>query len=82
MKDTVRKTIGWVAILTGGLLFLVGAWGILAYIWGVIDILGEPDKSWIFWGLAILFIGILALGAGIGLIVTGRRVLAKSPPDR
>ena len=51
----------------------VGLWLVGAYSWGVINVIGEADRSWIFWGLALVAIGIPALGAGARLVVWGRR---------
>lgn len=82
MSDTLRKCMGWGLTLLGGLVFLVGAWAVLAYFWRLIEILDEPDKSWIFWGLAILFIGIGAIGTGVGMVVSGRRLLSGPRPRR
>ena len=75
MKTTLQKTIAWALMLLGGMVALFGAWAIGAYVWGVIDVLDEADQSWMFWGLAILFIGITAFGAGVGLFVLGRQKL-------
>ena len=75
MSTTLQKTIAWVLMLIGGTVALFGAWAIGAYVWGVIDVLDEADQSWIFWGLAILFIGITAFGVGVGLFVLGRQKL-------
>ena len=77
MKRRPRQVSGWALSAVGGVLALVGVWGIGAYAWGVIDVLDEPDQSWIFWGLAILGIGIGTLGAGIGAIVLGRALLRR-----
>ena len=70
-----RRAMGWTLCLAGTLLVLFGIWAVGAYFWGVVDVLGESDQSWFFWGLAILFIGLAAAGVGIGLIVTGVKVL-------
>ena len=50
----------------------MGLWLVGAYSWGVINVIGEADRSWIFWGLALVAIGIPALGARARLVVWGR----------
>ena len=67
--------MGWTLCILGGLLALFGVWAVGAYIWGVITVLSDTDQSWIFWGLAILFIGLAAAGVGIGMMVAGVQVL-------
>ncbi|MFO7806626.1 MAG: hypothetical protein R6V30_13315 [Paracoccaceae bacterium] len=46
-----------------------------SYIWGVVSVINEPDQSWMFWGLAIFFIGLAGLGLGIGIFAAGRSLL-------
>jgi hypothetical protein len=48
MSARVWKLLGWSSCLAGALLALAGLWGIAIYVWGVVDVWGEPDKSWIF----------------------------------
>ena len=59
-------------VIVGTLMIGVGLWLVGAYSWGVINVIGEADRSWIFWGLALVAIGIPALGAGARLVVWGR----------
>lgn len=75
MALPLRHTFGWLLTLAGGLVCLFGIWAIGAYAWGVIEVLDAPDKSWIFWGLAILFIGLICLPLGAGMVVYGRRIV-------
>ena len=67
-----KGTFGTVAIIVGTLMIGVGLWLVGAYSWGVINVIGEADRSWIFWGLALVAIGIPVLGAGARLVVWGR----------
>lgn len=78
MPPFLKKILGWTLCIGGGLLALVGAWAIGAYIWGVIDVLGDADQSWIFWGLALLFIGLGAGAIGALAIRAGRVLLKKA----
>jgi hypothetical protein len=53
------------AVLLSGLgLFLIGA-----YVAGVVEVVVEDasDKSWLYWGLALAFFGIVVLAMGMGL---------------
>lgn len=55
--------------LLGSLLSIIGVVFIAMYLWeAIINRLGEPDQSLLFWYLPILFIGLLSLMAGISLI--------------
>ena len=78
----LRLILGWALQIVGAGLVLFGVWAVGAYVWGVIEVLNEPDRSWIFWGLAILFIGIGAIGTGVGMVVSGRRLLSGPRPRR
>jgi Ni/Fe-hydrogenase subunit HybB-like protein len=54
----------------GAVLLMVGAAALKWYVWdAVIGQAGEPDRSMLFWGLPILFIGFFAGAAGVGLII-------------
>jgi hypothetical protein len=57
--------IGAVAVMVG--LFLAGAYVVEAF-----RVLDEPDRSWLFWGVALLFGGILLVRVGVRLIRWGR----------
>jgi hypothetical protein len=50
-------------------LFLAGA-----YVWGVLEVLVEkpPDRSWLFWGLGVAFIGIMLTGGGLDVAFLSR----------
>lgn len=66
-------TLRLLATITGAVLAALGVWLVGAYLLGVLDVLGEADRSWIFWGLALVAIGIPAITAGKRLILWGRR---------
>lgn len=66
------------ALVSGLLLVIVGLWMVGAYVVGVINVLGEADRSWIFWGLALVAIGVPAITTGTALVVWGRS--AGGPP--
>ena len=57
----------------------MGLWVIVAYIVGVVQVLGEPDRSWIFWGLGLVAIGAPAIPVGLRLLVWGLSVVRSGP---
>ena len=64
-----------VAALTLGILLIApGLFFLGSYVAGVVDIvIDQPaDRSWLFWGLGVAFIGITLLVSGIALIVVWR----------
>lgn len=71
-RDGAHPTAGTVLIVLGALLVALGLTWIGMYAWGVIDVLDQPDRSWLFWGLALLFGGILLTRGGQKLITWGR----------
>ena len=75
MPRGVRKALGWFFCCIAALFALVSVWSIGAYIVGIVDVLDKPDKSWIFWGLAILFTGIFAIAGGVPMMFFGRRLI-------
>ena len=72
------KVLGRTLCGLGCLVTLIGVWAIGGYIWGVISVLDEPDQSWVFWGLAVLFIGLAGVGIGIGMAVAGWSLVKRS----
>jgi len=68
----------YAAICFGVVLILIGATFAVLYVRdGVIATIGEADRSPIFWYLPILFIGIVAAGAGVALAGWGTTRLRK-----
>ena len=69
--------IGLVIVSAVGaiVLLVVGAASVKWYAWDiVIGQAGEPDRSMLFWGLPILFIGIVAVTAAGGLTIAAIRL--------
>lgn len=61
-------------IAIGILLSLTGLGFVAMYVHGaILDRLGEPDQSLIYWYLPILFIGLGIASAGISLFRSGLR---------
>lgn len=67
------RRLGWGLLLATGILAsLAGVALVVAYIWGaIIDRIGEPDQSLLFWYLPFLMIGAAALVFGIAATVWG-----------
>lgn len=72
-----------VALLAGIVLTVCGLFFLGAYVAGVIDILiAQPaDRSWLFWGLGVGFIGITLLVGGIALLVVWRKTRPRADMD-
>jgi succinate dehydrogenase/fumarate reductase cytochrome b subunit len=64
--DPKWRTLGAVLALAAAIALLVaGAAGVKWYVWDIaIAEAGEPDRSMLFWGIPVLFIGGGALVAG------------------
>lgn len=62
------------ALVAGVGLAFAGVAGVKWYVWDVgIEGIGEPDRSMLFWGLAILWMALGALCVGIWLAWIGSR---------
>lgn len=72
--ERVEARQAWprVVVVVGGIVSACGLLSIGTYVWSaLIERIGEPDQSLIFWYLPILFIGIIALGLGLAAIALG-----------
>lgn len=69
--DRRSRLLRALAVSSGIPLTLAGLFLIGAYIAGVVDIMiNRPaDRSWIFWGLGVAFIGVTLLVSGAVLLV-------------
>jgi len=65
-------------VFTGAGFVLLGI-----YVAGVIEILIDrpADRSWLFWGLGVAFMGIIQVVGGVALVVVWRRTRPGSDPD-
>lgn len=79
-RRRAKRLLGRGMIGLGALLAVGGLWAIGGYVWGVIAVLGEPDRSWIFWGLALVVVGLGALGLGGAIALAGRALVRANPP--
>lgn len=61
-------------VALGFLMLVAGVLLAGAYVVGAVAVLGESDRSWLFWGAALLFIGIILARLGTRLIAAGRRM--------
>lgn len=78
--EAESRALSSLALILGVLLTASGLFFLGSYLLGVVDILIDqpPDRSWLFWGLGVAFIGITLLVGGIALIVVWR----KTRPER
>jgi len=63
-----RNVLRHVAGGTGLLLVGFGTFLVASYVVGAVQVIGEADRSWLFWGLALASQG-LAIGGLGGLLV-------------
>jgi len=69
-----KRILGRGLMAVGGLVAVVGLAGIGGYALRAVEVLGQSDRSWLFWGLAILVGGVILLVLGISLVAVGREL--------
>ena len=73
-----KKVLPLGMVVSGGLMSIAGAAFVAMYVRdAVIARSGEPDQSLLFWYLPFLFMGVIALLAGLGLGAWGFSILWK-----
>jgi len=79
----MRKILG-VAAAAGSVVALVAGVAFMKwYAWDiVIGQSGESDRSMLFWGLPIVFLGVAALGVSVGLIFLAKRLFVQRSERR
>lgn len=80
-SSPARRFLGRVLIGLGGLAAVAGLAGIGGYVMRAIDVLGQSDRSWLFWGLSVLVGGVMLLLVGISLVVVGRELAGTAGGD-
>jgi hypothetical protein len=76
-----RRVAGRILSGAGVLAAVTGSWLVGAYVERAVRVLGSSDRSWLFWGLALLFAGVLLIGAGAALVLLGRHVTRSAAPE-
>lgn len=75
----MHKWQAYILIITGTAGIMAGAALTSMYVWAaVIDRIGEPDQSLLFWYLPLLFLGLLSGGGGVALLFWGISRLKKT----
>lgn len=78
---TMQRGLGIAAGLTGMAALLAGAAALKWYIWDIaIQEAGASDRSMLFWGIPVVFVGLGAAAAGILLLRLARQKLGHEPP--
>ena len=73
------RLLGILAAIGAVILLFIGGAALKWYVWDIaIRQAGEPDRSMLFWGLPIAFVGVTSLGLGAVMADQARRRLAKS----
>lgn len=74
----MRKILGVIAAAGSVAALVVGLALVRWYVWDVlIGQSGEADRSMLFWGLPIVFLGVAAIGVSVGLILVAKRLFAR-----
>jgi len=75
----MERIAGFAAALASVVLLVVGAAAVKWYVWDVaVSQAGQPDRSMLFWGLPVLFIGVIGALASVGMALLARRALSSS----
>ena len=75
----MERIAGFAAALASVVLLVVGAAAVQWYVWDVaVSQAGQPDRSMLFWGLPVLFIGVIGALASVGMALLARRALSSS----
>ena len=77
--EGMNRIVGVAASLVAVVFLVIGAAVVKWYVWDIaIGQAGQADRSMLFWGLPILFIGLFAIGAFVALVVLVRNAFSKS----
>ncbi len=76
-------SLSTIALVLGAILTASGLFSLGLYLAGVVDVvIDQPaDRSWLFWGLGVAFIGGTLLVGGVALIVVWWRTRPDREPD-
>lgn len=75
------RLLGFLAVAGALMLFWIAGAAFKWYVWDiVIQQAGEADRSMLFWGIPIAFVGIGAAGMAGTLVFLARRLL-RTPED-
>ncbi len=78
-----KKILAYGLPAFGGLLSILGMVFVAAYIReAILARVGEPDQSLLFWYLPILFIGVIAILIGVGMVARGVSRVRKMRPKK
>ncbi len=78
-----KKILAYGLLALGSLLSILGMAFVAAYIReAVLARVGEPDQSLLFWYLPILFLGVIAMLIGVGMVAWGVSRVRKMRPKK
>ena len=76
----MRVVLSGLSAVGGAILLIVGAAAAKWYFWDtLIREAGQADRSMLFWGIPILFIGMVVAAIGVGLVVVAIRGFRSRP---
>ena len=82
-RSGLNKGLSILAAVAGVTALFIGGAALKWYIWDiVIQQAGESDRSMLFWGIPIVFIGMGAIATGTALLWLARRKLSPASRQR
>jgi hypothetical protein len=73
----LRRFLAWLSVAAAVACLLIGGAALKWYLWDILIVeSGSPDRSMLFWGLPVVFIGLAAVGGGVGLGVLARSLFS------
>jgi hypothetical protein len=74
----MRRILGITAAVSAAGTLLIASVTAKWYVWDIaVGQAGDPDRSMLFWGLPILFIGLAAAAGSVALALVARRSLTR-----
>jgi hypothetical protein len=74
---SLRRFLAWLSVAAAVVCVVIGGAALKWYLWDIVIVeSGNPDRSMLFWGLPVVFIGIVAIGGGVGFGVLARSLFS------
>lgn len=78
MSESRSPAVGMAMTAVGVSMAALGISWVAAYVYRAVGVLHEPDRSWLFWGLSLVFAGLILLRVGVRLAIRGTRLMRAS----
>jgi hypothetical protein len=74
---SLRRFLAWLSVAAALVCVVIGGTALKWYLWDILIVeAGNPDRSMLFWGLPVVFIGIAAVGGAVGFGVLARSLFS------